>query len=929
MITTVTPTIPLSVLYCSSYLIRLRTCPLMSSIWFNNFFNEPNFSSLYYFYQLFQERTSAALRDSTVLQSKRGLYRTNRLPILRTQPAQILNRPNTSIRNVPSPRSKFVRHSLYSWTAHSLALKKSHTLLGSVPLDTYHGDSTAIYPAYRPKSFVRKTYRKPKKFIVLPTQLSFGKITLFQKYLRSKIVMSRHNPNQPTILQMHNTHARWFRKRRLNRKPAPLFKPYSYLNVELPLRSSEPQPFFFFQEFWTEFGTTKHVSPQTRIRRTNLNAESSLTSKMQEFVYLFRRRFPKRLQKKLRWLRYARLLKISYATSLNPLSLEQRLSANYGCGTSVISIKKLNSLVPSVSSNRVSRLPKGLSRQTTFRPIRTLNKRKKRELRNFATPFNSPNRKRNSKKFLRWIKITEKVYFARTLHSKAVMRPQLGFPRLQFIYKRFFARPYKLRTEVFSIKRTALIRPYFGTLDDEVASKFMSLPILVNKTCLPLLGCSATPLARKHATLPMVRVDLLHKPTDGLYGTATKVQHPHTFFRGPISRVAPLPRKETITQFNFTSAQFFNKLLSTRLRSSSPNSSWLSSSIKLFPTHSFLFRRSDFFFTNLIVRPTPVQLDLLASTPTFSPTFRYHVFPDANLIKVEAFRRLNRQKNFFTTRHHLFNSIKNATARLRGKRQEALTHSSLTANHFPTRLRTSLSEPFRKLGPSFRNTQYISRPTRKVVRVQRVRFKPGYGRIWRAARSSIREIANLPVRYQYRLTPKLHWLYMQDRKLSRLYSPASLDYLMLASHLIPDLWSLNELTHSKSLFLNGSAVQNLNLKVFVNDFIQIVVNLRFYITFKWLKVWSETRQNRVTRIFYSKYRPSGTNRNRRFARPLPSWFFDIKFAYRDIPQNVEVDFFTLSLFVLHDKQPWDQTEPVRANLYDSTSLNMYNWKYIT
>jgi len=252
------------------------------------------------------------------------------------------------------------------------------------------------------------------------------------------------------------------------------------------------------------------------------------------------------------------------------------------------------------------------------------------------------------------------------------------------------------------------------------------------------------------------------------------------------------------------------------------------------------------------------------------------------------------------------------------------------SNHIPfyDTQKSSLLTLRRVLSP-YPNLRHLSRPNYKQVRIPRVRFKPGYGRIWREARRSIRELANVPVRYQYRLTPKLHWLYLQDRKLLKPYSYASLDYVILSSHLVPDFWSLREILNNKTLFLNGLAISNPNLKLFINDFIQIIVNLRFYITLKWLRVWSETRQNRVSRIFYSKYRPSATNRNQKFVRRLPSWFFDLKFVYRSIPQVIEVDFFTLSVFVIHDKQVWDLTEPLRGNLYDTSSLNMYNWKYIT
>ena len=75
------------------------------------------------------------------------------------------------------------------------------------------------------------------------------------------------------------------------------------------------------------------------------------------------------------------------------------------------------------------------------------------------------------------------------------------------------------------------------------------------------------------------------------------------------------------------------------------------------------------------------------------------------------------------------------------------------------------------------------------------------------------------------------------------------------------------------------------------------------------------------------------------ASALPSGSQSYYFAYRynaqkdlissNIVLSTFVSFFTLSIFVIHDKLSSDPTEPIRANLYDSSILNMYNWKYIT
>lgn len=346
------------------------------------------------------------------------------------------------------------------------------------------------------------------------------------------------------------------------------------------------------------------------------------------------------------------------------------------------------------------------------------------------------------------------------------------------------------------------------------------------------------------------------------------------------------------------------------------------------PFFSLTFHRTIFFFTQLINRSNSLVSDLITPNASRQNLYRYNVFPDANALKVQIFRYIRRQKTLFNSRIMRFNALKKRKLR--------------TDKHFNSKLINYLDLDYSQFSSTHRNQQplrYLSKlhstlrsqykMKNENIRIKRVRFKPGYGRIWRQGRQSIRELTNLPSRYQYRLTPKLHWLYLQDRKTSKSFSTRTLDYVLMASQLLPDFWCVKEALNSNLVFLNGSQVQNPNIYLFLNDFVQLTINLKFYFLSKWLKYWSIQKRNRVNRIFHSKHRPSGTNKQIRFTRTLPVWFYDLRFSYRDVPKHVEVDFFTLSLFVFTNPRAGSFTEPRRANLYDSSILNMYNWKYIT
>ena len=914
--------------------------------WSRNLFKLASNPSFYKFYNSFRLRGCARsswggdpkLQDSTL--------RRLQLPFLSTQSNRNKRRFKALFSYTKTFKHSLVSHYIPTWTTHALASAESHKVLGLLPVYVFRGTSTSLYPNYNFKLTYKKKYYRVKRGGVAKVMLTYRRLNLFRKYMRSKIDMSNFDADQFLIVQKRMKLSRRLRNRKILMKPLPRFKPYKYLKIELPPRSFEQLPITHLMQFsQTSFSKTSQPFRSHR-RKSRLGLERSFSPipKLQSFFNLFHRRLPRRLQTKFRWRRYRTARKTKFRTRRNLYSYSNLL-------TSILPRAQLAHLATNlVTRSGQFRTPfykhPYLSCQTGFETTRskfkskfkfTLPRSRERKqyirhcFRRIGLFLDSKTLLNRVKRLIRQICVRQIALVSRSIRlvgSYAKLRPSYLI-RLRF----FYIRRRNRRIQIWVKKRIVRHRFY--------KKRVLSRPTVIKKgfiksTNLDWTRIKLTPRARyqtgelkSNSPLPQIKLSSLYAVTSVLRNRIHKrftFQAPSTlvnekFYLGSL--------RTSIKLKQLTYYPYYNQQLTTKLQPFEVVLPTAPDVIRIYPTHSFTFKRSAFFFTNLILRPTPTQLDLIASRPISSPSFDYNVFPDANLIKVEAFRRLNRQKNLFNRRHLMFNSFKSAKL---PPLKKTLTNKSPNAriNPYSTQYSTTKSPSvFRHSMSFYKNTRVFSKNRYQPIKIQRVRFKPGYGRIWRKGRSSIREIVNIPVRYQYRLTPKVHWLYLQDRKYVKSHTPPTLDYLLLASYLIPDFWSLNEIMNAKLLYLNGSVVQNANLKVFVNDFIQITVSLHFYITLKWLRVWSETRQNRVNRVFYSKYRPSGTNRNYKFARPLPSWFFDLKLAYRSIPQIVEVDFFTLSLFVLYDKQPWDQTDPVRANLYDSTSLNMYNWKYIT
>lgn len=201
------------------------------------------------------------------------------------------------------------------------------------------------------------------------------------------------------------------------------------------------------------------------------------------------------------------------------------------------------------------------------------------------------------------------------------------------------------------------------------------------------------------------------------------------------------------------------------------------------PLTTSQFTRSPLFFVNLT--PLKTQLtDVLFSIESLRQTPSYLVFPDANDLKVSIFRRLNEQKSFFNSR-----AFKRLT--LEGSTPDKLKPVS-SIKHYDFQIKPYF-KPITEESFTFKallNTHSSKVSTFPYVnpKIKRIRFKPGYGRIWRAGRKSIREILNLTNRYQYRLSPKLQQIYFTLRKsnFQSVYSTNTLGFALMMTRFAAD-----------------------------------------------------------------------------------------------------------------------------------------------
>ena len=232
----------------------------------------------------------------------------------------------------------------------------------------------------------------------------------------------------------------------------------------------------------------------------------------------------------------------------------------------------------------------------------------------------------------------------------------------------------------------------------------------------------------------------------------------------------------------------------------------------------------------------------------------------------------------------------------------------------------------------FQNRGHLTIFQNRELFLKRIRFKPGYQRIWRQAREAALEHFNIKTVYQQQLTKYLSKFYRQAHYSTFLYSETTLGRTIIYSHLLPDYATINLFKNKNFIFLNGFQLPDLNTQVVPTDFIQLIVSNWFYIYNRWLTNTTLLRSQKFKRLVYrkgmaSKYKVVKLRKQK--SRYTPKWIYYSRFDNSDVRSYFEVDFLTMSMMVIYNPYILDYTAPdstidLRISIY-----KMYNWKYIT
>jgi hypothetical protein len=187
----------------------------------------------------------------------------------------------------------------------------------------------------------------------------------------------------------------------------------------------------------------------------------------------------------------------------------------------------------------------------------------------------------------------------------------------------------------------------------------------------------------------------------------------------------------------------------------------------------------------------------------------------------------------------------------------------------------------------------------------------------------------LKFKYQHRLTSYLARTHAQKRgSIAKLTSSnMTLFTVLVRSRFVADTFWSSELIVSNSVYLNSLLATNPKVSLIKGDLLQLLVHIKHYMVLKWQKNLIVIKKARLQKFARIKSRPKTSRQGADRNYTYPDWIMTLKFMKSDIPAHFEVDYFTLSLFVIYNPFLFQHKHTYEEETYTPKVLRLYNWKY--
>jgi hypothetical protein len=201
--------------------------------------------------------------------------------------------------------------------------------------------------------------------------------------------------------------------------------------------------------------------------------------------------------------------------------------------------------------------------------------------------------------------------------------------------------------------------------------------------------------------------------------------------------------------------------------------------------------------------------------------------------------------------------------------------------------------------------------------------------IWRRARLSLQNSLFINFKYQHKLTKYISKFNKFIKFKTFLIIEMNLFNILIKSRIFTDKNLLKLFIFNNLIYLNGYLVNNLYRQIFVGDFIQFIINLKYYIIFKWILNISIKKKKKFRIIIKNKNRRILNPEEKKKSSTLPKWITFYQNMIDDVSKYLEVDYFTLSIFIIYEPFLWSDLNIYNIINNKFSIINIYNWKYIT
>ncbi len=213
--------------------------------------------------------------------------------------------------------------------------------------------------------------------------------------------------------------------------------------------------------------------------------------------------------------------------------------------------------------------------------------------------------------------------------------------------------------------------------------------------------------------------------------------------------------------------------------------------------------------------------------------------------------------------------------------------------------------------------------------IKRIKFKPGYMIMWRNARQVLKQSIGVNFRYQHRLTRYLSKFKKFINFKFFVNIEMQLINIIIRSRLVPDVLTGETIINNGIVYVNGYNCCNHFFQLYSGDFVQLIVNIKYYIIHRWMLNWVNKRRLRLRSKARSKFVNYNQSEEKKRSYLLPDWVLFSKYTNSDVSKFLEVDYLTLSIFVLYEPFLWNDINPYTVLGTRFGIINLYNWKYIT